>query len=224
MAGTSAKKTETQQPAPQSEDRSKNKGGAKPRAGNKPGNKPGGKTAAKAGGAKGNRRTGGRSASRAGGAAARTAGSRPPWYVLLLRALAVVVALAALAAFFYFAFRLTLSPVSDNGQAGGNTDPGRSLRFYFDQPVRDALPQVGGNLLLLAPLGVLLPVLSAKLRGPVRLAVLAVLLSLAIETVQGLAVLGRAFDVDDVILNALGVVLAYALAGRALARKIMGPA
>ncbi|MFC5746426.1 VanZ family protein [Actinomadura rugatobispora] len=149
---------------------------------------------------------------------------RPPWYVLLLRVLAVAVALAALAAFFYFCFRLTLSPVADNGQAGGNTDPGRSLRFYFDQPVRDALPQVGGNLLLLAPLGVLLPLLSARFRGPVRLGVLAVLLSLAIETVQGLAVLGRAFDVDDVILNALGVVLAYALLGRALARKIMGPA
>ncbi|WP_344589404.1 VanZ family protein [Actinomadura vinacea] len=170
------------------------------------------------------RKVAGKSDRKVAGKSERSGGGRPPWYVLLLRAVALLVALAALAAFFYYAFRLTLSPVEDNGQAGGNTDPGRSLRFYFEQPVRDALPQVGGNLILLAPLGVLLPMLSARLRGPVRLALVAALLSLAIETAQGLLVIGRAFDIDDVILNVLGVVLAYALVGRLLSRKIMGPA
>lgn len=148
---------------------------------------------------------------------------RSPWYVLVLRALAVLAALAGLAVFFYYAFRLTLTPVEDNGQAGGNTDPGDSLRFYMDQPVKDALLQVGGNLMLLAPLGVLLPVASVRLRGPVRLLLVGLLLSLSIETVQGLLVMGRAFDIDDVILNALGVMLAYALAGRRVSRTLRGP-
>jgi glycopeptide antibiotics resistance protein len=147
---------------------------------------------------------------------------RTPWYMLALRALAVVTALVALAVFFYYAFRLTLTPVEDNGQAGGNTDPGDSLRFYLDQPLDKALLQVGGNLILLAPLGVLLPIASVRLRGPVRLLFVGALVSLAIETVQGLAVLGRAFDVDDVILNALGVLLAYAIAGRRASRALRG--
>ncbi|MFF5263720.1 VanZ family protein [Actinomadura viridis] len=136
--------------------------------------------------------------------------------------IAVLIALAALGVFFYYAFRLTLTPVDDNGQAGGNTDPGRSLRFYLDQPLRDAALQVGGNLILLAPLGVLLPVVATRLRGPLRLALVGAMVSLAIEVVQGLVVMGRAFDVDDVILNTLGVVIAYLLAGRRISRGVRG--
>ena len=149
-------------------------------------------------------------------------GERPPWYVVALRVFAVLVALAVLGIFFYFAFRLTLTPVHDNGQAGGNTDPGRSLRFYLDEPTPDAVRQLGGNLILLAPLGVLLPVVAVSLRGPVRLALVAALLSLAIEGTQGLLVLGRAFDIDDVILNVTGVVLAYLLLGRRVSLTIRG--
>ncbi|MCP9948874.1 VanZ family protein [Actinomadura madurae] len=149
-------------------------------------------------------------------------GERVPWYIILLRAVVVVVALGFLGVFFYFAFRLTLTPVHDNGQAGGNTDPGRSLRFYMDRPTKEALLQVGGNLALLAPLGVLLPLVWTSLRGPVRLALLTGVLSLAIETVQGTVVVGRAFDIDDVILNVAGVVVAYLLLGRRLSRTLRG--
>ncbi|MFI6520497.1 VanZ family protein [Spirillospora sp. NPDC050679] len=145
-----------------------------------------------------------------------------PWYVTALRVLGVLVALGALGVFFYCAFRLTLTPVQDNGQAGGNTDPGDSLRFYMDRPTKEALMQLGGNLALLAPLGVLLPWVSVRLRGPLRLAVIGALVSLAIEVVQGLVVMGRAFDIDDVILNTLGVVLAYLLVGRKVSRVMRG--
>jgi glycopeptide antibiotics resistance protein len=149
-------------------------------------------------------------------------GERVPWYIIALRAVVVVVALGFLGIFFYFAFRLTLTPVNDNGQAGGNTDPGRSLRFYMDRPTKEAFLQVGGNLALLAPLGVLLPLVWTSLRGPVRLALLTGLFSLAIETIQGALVVGRAFDIDDVILNVAGVVLAYLLLGRRLSRTLRG--
>jgi len=149
-------------------------------------------------------------------------GARGPWYVIALRAVAVMIALAVLGAFCYVAFRLTLTPVDDNGQAGGNTDPGHSLRFYMNQPIKEALLQIGGNLALLAPLGALLPVVFRRLRGPVRLALLTGAVSLAIEMVQGAFVIGRAFDVDDVILNVAGVVLAYLLLGRRLSKSIRG--
>ena len=149
-------------------------------------------------------------------------GEKVPWYVVALRVVAVTIALGALGVFFYFAFKLTLTPVQDNGQAGGNTDPGRSLRFYLERPTKEAVLQIGGNLALLAPLGVLLPIVWTTLRGPIRLALLAAMFSFAIEAVQGLLVMGRAFDIDDVILNVTGVVIAYLLLGRRLSKTVRG--
>ncbi|WP_433462602.1 VanZ family protein [Spirillospora sp. CA-128828] len=134
----------------------------------------------------------------------------------------VTIALGCLGIFFYFAFRLTLTPVHDNGQAGGNTDPGRSVRFYLDRPTKEALPQIGGNLVLLAPMGVLLPIIWTTLRGPIRLALVTGMFSLTIETIQGAFVVGRAFDVDDVILNVIGAVIAYLFLGRRLSRTFRG--
>ncbi|MFS2291454.1 MAG: VanZ family protein [Actinomadura sp.] len=145
-----------------------------------------------------------------------------PWYIVALRVVVVTIALGALGVFLYFAFKLTLTPVQDRGQAGSNTDPGRSLRFYLDRPTKDALLQLGGNLALLAPLGVLLPIVWTTLRGPIRLALLAGVLSLVIETIQGTLVMGRAFDIDDVILNTTGVVIAYLFLGRRLSRATRG--
>jgi glycopeptide antibiotics resistance protein len=147
-----------------------------------------------------------------------------PWYVTALRCCGVALAVAALVAFFYQAARLTLSPVEDAGQAGGNTDPGKSLHFYLDQPTKQTFIQLGGNLILLAPLGVLVPIISTRLRGPVRLALLGAMVSLSIETIQGYLVEGRAFDIDDVILNTAGVVLAYLLIGRPMSRAVRGRA
>ena len=85
-----------------------------------------------------------------------------------------------------------------------------------------AFLQIGGNLALLAPLGVLLPLVWTTLRGPIRLALLTGMFSLAIETIQGLLVMGRAFDIDDVILNVAGVVIAYLLLGRRLSKSLRG--
>jgi glycopeptide antibiotics resistance protein len=138
--------------------------------------------------------------------------------------IAILIALGALGVFSWWAYKLTLTPVHDNGQAVGNTHPGRTLRFYLDRPsVKEAALEIGGNLALLAPLGILLPVVFTRLRGPLRLAIVCGLISLVIETVQGNLISGRAFDADDVILNTLGVVLAYLLFGRWLARLVRGP-
>ncbi|WP_233617491.1 VanZ family protein [Actinomadura sp. WAC 06369] len=149
-------------------------------------------------------------------------GERVPRHLLALRAAVAVTALVLLGGFCYVAFRLTLTPVRDEGQAGANFRPGDSLRFYLDRPTKEAVLQLGGNLALLAPIGVLVPLVAKRLRGPVRLAVLTALFSFAVELVQGAFVVGRAFDIDDVILNVAGVVLAYLLLGRRLSRSLRG--
>jgi hypothetical protein len=153
----------------------------------------------------------------------RRSAKRPPRHIIALRALAVLAALAALGLFSYWAYRLTLTPIHDHGQATGNTHPGRTLRFYLDRPsVKEALNQIGGNLALLAPLGILLPVAFTRLRGLVQITVTAALISLVIEASQGTLVAGRAFDADDVILNTAGVLLTYVLAGRRITRLVHG--
>jgi hypothetical protein len=163
-------------------------------------------------------------------AAARTtsvkkrSSERPRWYVRAFRVVAVLIALAALGIFCYWAGRFTLTPIHDHGQAVGNTHPGRTLRFYLDRPsIKDAVIQIGGNLALLAPLGVLLPVVFTRLRGIIRVTLVAALVSLAIEVAQGALIEGRAFDADDVILNVAGVILMYLIIGRPVARLVRGP-
>ena len=66
---------------------------------------------------------------------------------------------------------------------------------------------LGGNIALLIPLGFLLPFVRRNITWKKNL-VLAVAAGLAIETMQTVLRVGI-FDIDDVILNALGVMLGY---------------
>ncbi len=102
-----------------------------------------------------------------------------------------------------------------------NLEPGRSLRLYFNQPDwRDTVQQVGGNVALGVPFGLLLPVLFPHTRGVLRVIFLTALVMLTVEVAQGLLVTGRAFDIDDVTLNAAGAFLGYLVLGRRLGRAL----
>jgi hypothetical protein len=138
----------------------------------------------------------------------------------LIRGLWILVGLAGVVAFAFVVSRLTLRPEPGAGKyVHDNTHPGQTLRLYLNQPsVKTALLEIGGNLVLLMPLGVLLPVLFNRFRGPLRILLVVGLVSLCIETVQGTMIAGRAFDADDVILNTVGAVLAYLLLGRRVSR------
>jgi VanZ family protein len=138
----------------------------------------------------------------------------------LIRALWILLGLAGVVVFAVVISRLTLRPDPGAGKyVHDNTHPGETLRLYLDQPsVRAALLEIGGNIALLMPLGVLLPVLSNRFRGPLRILLAVGFVSLCIETVQGSMIAGRAFDADDVILNTAGAVLAYVLVGRRVGR------
>jgi hypothetical protein len=138
----------------------------------------------------------------------------------LVRGLWILAGLAGVVAFAWMINRLTLQPQPGAGKyVHDNTHPGQTLRLYLNQPsVKAALLEIGGNIVLLAPLGVLLPVLSNRFRGPLRVFLAVGLVSLCIEVVQGTMIAGRAFDADDVILNTLGAVVAYLLIGRRVSR------
>ncbi|AOC91128.1 VanZ family protein [Bacillus sp. L381] len=74
---------------------------------------------------------------------------------------------------------------------------------------------LGGNLILLSPLGVFLPVLSKKFCKLKRLIIVGFCVSLLIEISQLTisSIIGatyRTFDVDDLILNTLGIAVGYA--------------
>jgi VanZ family protein len=146
--------------------------------------------------------------------------ARKPFAGILIRALWILFGLAGVVAFAMLITKLTLSPDPGAGRfVHDNTHPGETLRLYLDRPsVKAAVLEVGGNFVLLAPLGVLLPILSERFHGVWRIFLIIGVISLAIETAQGTVIAGRAFDADDVILNTLGGVAAYLLFGRRIAR------
>jgi hypothetical protein len=97
--------------------------------------------------------------------------------------------------------------------------PGGGPRRVHLVPLRDlaaqlagdpgtAVAQVGGNLLVFAALGFFAPIRLAALANPLRLAALGAASSVVVEVTQYALDLGRVSSVDDVLLNALGAMLA----------------
>ncbi|OKK22956.1 hypothetical protein AMK16_02880 [Streptomyces sp. CB00455] len=134
----------------------------------------------------------------------------------------MVAALAGMVAFSVVLARLTLEPSpASTALTYSNVHPGQSIRAYLDHGTfRETMRQVGGNLLLGVPFGILLPVLVPQARGLARVAVCTTVVMTLVELVQGALVTGRAFDVDDVILNTAGALLGYLLLGRRLGRAV----
>ncbi|GHH63896.1 VanZ family protein [Streptomyces umbrinus] len=140
----------------------------------------------------------------------------------VVRFLVMLIAFAAMVAFAAALAQITLQPSpASEALTHSNLHPGRSLRAYLDQPeLRDAFKQIGGNLVLGIPFGVLLPVLVPKARGILRVLLLTAAVMMLVELVQGAVITGRAFDVDDVILNTSGALVGYLLLGRRLNRAV----
>ncbi|MGW4643188.1 VanZ family protein [Sphaerisporangium sp. NPDC004334] len=91
--------------------------------------------------------------------------------------------------------------------------PLRDLAELARGPFGAMFAQVGGNLLVFAALGALLPIRSARFAPLWRIGLLAAALSLIVEALQYGLRLGRVSSADDVLLNTAGAVLA-ALATR----------
>ncbi|WP_406151398.1 VanZ family protein [Streptomyces sp. NBC_01012] len=140
---------------------------------------------------------------------------------LLLRVAALIAAFVALVAFSVVLAKVTLTPSpASEDLVASNLRPGRSLRQYAqDYTFLAACKQAGGNLLLGAPFGVLLPILVPRRLRMLRMTLLTVLVMALVELTQGALVVGRAFDVDDVILNTAGALLGYAFVGRRVSHR-----
>lgn len=141
---------------------------------------------------------------------------------LPLRLLLLLCAFAFMVVFAVVLARLTLQPSpASEALTHTNLHPGRSLQAYLDQPaLRDAFKQIGGNILLGVPFGVLAPVVAPLTRGFLRILLLTAVVMLLVEVAQGALVTGRAFDIDDVILNTAGALLGYLLVGRRMSRAV----
>ncbi|MGW8378866.1 VanZ family protein [Streptomyces sp. ODS28] len=122
---------------------------------------------------------------------------------------------------------LTLRPLSVPWVAPANLRPFASIRADLAGDPWSALVSIGGGLALLAPVGVLWPLVCGRLHRPLpatwaRSTVAGGLVSLGIALVQS-GVPGRVADIDDVLLNTAGVALAglllYPLLRRLLLRR-----
>ncbi|MFF0200727.1 VanZ family protein [Streptomyces sp. NPDC005017] len=141
---------------------------------------------------------------------------------LPVRLLAMLLAFACMVAFAVVLARLTLDPSpASEALTHANVRPGSSVRAYLDGPDPvDAVRQIGGNLLLGVPFGILVPVLEPRRHRMLRVLLLTATVMLLVELTQGALVTGRVFDIDDVLLNTAGALLGHVLLGRRLGRAV----
>ncbi len=123
--------------------------------------------------------------------------------------------------------RVTIFPLYLNLGAGPRFSPSINIIPFFDIlrgfeqshfsfafKLKLLLRNLLGNFLLLLPLGFFLPMFWVKLRSFKRTLAIGALISVSIETAQYLLVylglsVGRASDIDDLILNTVGVIFGY---------------
>ncbi|MFF3017049.1 VanZ family protein [Streptomyces sp. NPDC057939] len=140
---------------------------------------------------------------------------------------------ALLAAHLVLVAWLTLRPLDVPWAAAANLTPLEGIRADLAYGPLEAARRIGEGLALLAPLGVLLPLAGGRLAPTplsawsslARTAAAGVLVSLSIEMLQT-AVPGQVVDVDSVLLNTIGMVLAHLAvvpALRARMRRSQGP-
>ncbi len=80
----------------------------------------------------------------------------------------------------------------------------------YTAQLRHAVINLGGNVGMFVPLGALLPACGGRLRAFWQCLGVSFFLLLAVESIQLFSLTGS-FDVDDLILNLLGVALGYGL-------------
>ncbi|WP_446447215.1 VanZ family protein [Streptomyces anulatus] len=146
---------------------------------------------------------------------------RGTWVRVLVRGAVLTVVLLGLVAFSVLLAKVTLTPSpASEDLVTANLRPGRSLRQYAeDYTFLAACKQAGGNLLLGVPFGLLLPFFVPRSLRMIRTTLLTAVAMAVVELIQGALVEGRAFDVDDVILNTAGALLGYFVLGRRISHR-----
>lgn len=92
-------------------------------------------------------------------------------------------------------------------------------KFNF---VQHSIQNIFGNIILFIPLGIFLPLLSAKYRAFGRVIIFGALCSISIELTQFILRqfdIYRTVDIDDVILNTLGAILGFVIVSTLYPKK-----
>ncbi|MER6502374.1 VanZ family protein [Streptomyces sp. NPDC001455] len=131
--------------------------------------------------------------------------------VIRFRAAGILLLLAHL----LFVGWLTLRPLDVPWMTASNLRPLAGIRADLSLGPVEAARRIGEGLLLLAPLGVLLPMAGGRLSvspwaSMARTVAAGALISLGIELAQT-GVPGQRVDVDSLLLNTIGVALAHLL-------------
>lgn len=118
-----------------------------------------------------------------------------------------------LVAHLAFVAWLMLRPLDVPWVMPANLHPFAGIRADLALGPREAAHRIGEGLALLAPLGVLLPMVHGRLRvsplaSLIRTAAAGALISLGIALLQT-GVPGRVVDVDSIVLNTVGVIVAH---------------
>ncbi len=97
------------------------------------------------------------------------------------------------------------------GLSSANFIPFKTIKMYIRyRSSLNSFANLFGNLFILTPLGILLPFAWRKKHSVFLITAVGFLVSMAVETLQLVLGVG-AFDVDDLILNTLGVIVGYVL-------------
>jgi VanZ family protein len=112
----------------------------------------------------------------------------------------------------FLVFCLVTMPVDGSAESTLDLVPGADVTAALSSD--GSLWQVIGNVLLLGPLGALLPLRIRRLRALLRIALAALVASVLVEGTQYLIHTGRVTSADDVLLNTAGATLGAALSRR----------
>ncbi|WNS45691.1 VanZ family protein [Paenibacillus sp. MMS20-IR301] len=130
------------------------------------------------------------------------------------RILAWLLLIAYSAMLIYWMFLGFGRAVQTEGPLRYNLEPLRTIRLYFDLSngvsYSGRLVNLLGNVAVFVPFGILLPLVKPRYNSLFRLTLISVLGIFVLELMQMLLRVGS-LDVDDLLLNLLGVWAGYAL-------------
>ena len=118
---------------------------------------------------------------------------------------------------------INLIPIVETAKEVANITSDSSMHNFM---IKFWIKNVFGNILLMFPLGVMLPMLWKKFNTLKKTILFAFCLSLSIETLQLLSGyignIGRAFDVDDILLNTVGALVGFVVYDKFIKGKVGG--
>lgn len=139
--------------------------------------------------------------------------------------LAVILFILYIGLLFYLLFfSETYGRTMDSGYRY-NLEPFKEIKRFWNNReflgISTVVTNLAGNIVAFAPFGFFLPILSKKGKNLFGCVLISALFSLAVETIQLFTKVG-AFDVDDILLNAIGGLvgwLCYFIIWRPLTKK-----